>query len=261
MKIVKQTNFHNTSISVGRKIKYIVVHYTAGIKSLKGSARNTAAYFANPKAGGSADYIVDEAEVVQYNPDIKGHYTWHCGGNKYNTKGGKFYGVVTNANSIGIEMCSKNDTGKMTVANDKHWKIEDAVIKNTEELVRYLMKKYGIKPENVVRHYDVTGKPCPGVYGWNADSGSEKAWNAFIGRLKNVGDKSITNEIKTPLRSKYTAQVTADSLNVRAGIGTSFPIVKSLKQNQKVTVTEVIDGWGRIKEGWINLSYTRRIRK
>ena len=34
-------------------------------------------------------------------------------------------------------------------------------------LVRYLMKKYGIPKTNVVRHYDVTGKLCPGIYGWN----------------------------------------------------------------------------------------------
>jgi flagellum-specific peptidoglycan hydrolase FlgJ len=31
----------------------------------------------------------------------------------------------------------------------------------------------------VIRHYDVNGKPCPGVIGWNADSGSESQWDAF----------------------------------------------------------------------------------
>jgi len=64
LKIIKKTSFHNTSIAAGRNIKYIVVHYTAGVKSAKGSAVNTANWFMNPKAGGSADFIVDETEVV-----------------------------------------------------------------------------------------------------------------------------------------------------------------------------------------------------
>lgn len=255
MKIIKKTSFHNTSIAAGRNIKYIVVHYTAGIKSAKGSAVNTANWFMNPKAGGSADFIVDETEVVQYNPDIEGHYTWHCGGAKYNTKGGGLYGTVTNRNSIGIEMCSRNDMGKITAVNDKHWKLEDTVIKNTEELILYLMKKYAIKPENIVRHYDVNGKPCPGVYGWNADTGSEKEWEAF---KKRLGAK--TGKTSPSKAVKHTVQVMADSLNVRAGIGTSFPILKSLKHNQKVTVVETSGSWGKVKDsGWINLAYTRRV--
>ena len=30
-----------------------------------------------------------------------------------------------------------------------------------------LMRKYGIPKERVVRHYDITGKLCPGIVGWN----------------------------------------------------------------------------------------------
>ena len=29
------------------------------------------------------------------------------------------------------------------------------------------MKKYGVPKSNVIRHYDVSGKLCPGVVGWN----------------------------------------------------------------------------------------------
>ena len=29
------------------------------------------------------------------------------------------------------------------------------------------MKKYNIPAERVVRHYDISGKLCPGVLGWN----------------------------------------------------------------------------------------------
>ena len=29
------------------------------------------------------------------------------------------------------------------------------------------MKKYNISVDNVIRHYDVSGKHCPGIIGWN----------------------------------------------------------------------------------------------
>ena len=51
------------------------------------------------------------------------------------------------------------------------------------ELTRYLMAEYGIDADHVVRHYDVSGKLCPGIIGWNKESGSEKAWQAFKARL------------------------------------------------------------------------------
>ena len=122
---------------------------------------------------------MDDTAVVQYNPDIRNRYTWHCGGNKYNTKGGSLYGVCKNSNSIGIEICCENSTGKMQDANDKSYSFSDAAIANAEWLVKKLMAEYNIPADRVVRHYDVTGKPCPGIIGWNADSGSEAKWQAF----------------------------------------------------------------------------------
>lgn len=171
-----------------RSIEWIVMHYTAGVTSKYGSASSLADYFATRKDNCSADFAVDDVEVVQYNPDIKNRYSWHCGGNKYATKGGKYYGKCTNANSIGIEVCSTNSTGKMQNANDKSYSFTDAVVKNTEELVKYLMKEYNIDADHVIRHYDVTGKPCPGVIGWNKESGSEEKWEKFKASISNCGN-------------------------------------------------------------------------
>lgn len=181
--ITKKTSTTNTTVSAGRSIKYIVIHYTAGVTSKSGSAVNTASWFANASAKASADFIVDDANIVQFNPDVANRYCWHCGGSKYNTKGGALYGVAKNANSIGVEICSTNDTGKVTNANDSHWSYTDAVLNKAVELVKYLMEKYGIDVDHVIRHYDVNGKPCPGMIGWNADTGSEAKWQAFKARL------------------------------------------------------------------------------
>lgn len=55
--------------------------------------------------------------------------------------------------------------------------------------------------------------------------------------------------------------VTADSLNVRTGAGTSFSILGTLSKGDKVEVLKFNENWGRIdfggKEGWISISYLR----
>lgn len=153
-----------------RDIKYIVIHYTAGVTSKKGSAVNTANYFNKDTTKASADFIVDDETVVQYNNDIKNQYTWHAGDSKMNKQ------------SIGIEICSNNSTGKMTVPNDPNYYFTEESLTNAVELVKKLMKEYNIPIENVIRHYDVTHKLCPGILGWTDSKSPE--WNKFKERLK-----------------------------------------------------------------------------
>lgn len=185
MNLVEKNSTVNTTVLKNREIKYIVIHYTAGVTSLKLAAENTAAWFANEKAKASADYIVDDDSVVQFNGDIRNRYTWHCGGSKYNTKGGSLYGVCTNKNSIGIEVCSNNSTKKVTNPNDANWYFSQESIDNTIELVKHLMYEYNIDVDHVIRHYDVTGKPCPGIIGWNIDTGDDSKWLDFKSKLVN----------------------------------------------------------------------------
>lgn len=192
MKITNKFSTVHTTAKSRRSIEYIVIHYTAGVTSKAGSAVNTADYFRTTDTDVSADFIVDDTAVVQYNGDIKNRYTWHCGGSKYNTKGGSLYGKCTNANSIGIEICSTNSTRKMQNANDKSYSFTNAAVNNAAELTRQLMSTYGIPADHVIRHYDVTGKLCPGIIGWNADSGSESAWTAF---KKTIGTNTSSGKM------------------------------------------------------------------
>lgn len=59
--------------------------------------------------------------------------------------------------------------------------------------------------------------------------------------------------------------VTADSLNVREGIGTSYPVLGTLSKGDKVEVLAFNENWGRIdfggREGWISASYLRSADK
>ena len=196
MNIIECTNTANTTELKNRKIKYIVIHYTAGITSKPGTAKSNAKYFAKETTKASADFIIDDENIVQYNPDIKNRYCWHCGGSKYKTKGGSLYKVCTSANSIGIEMCSTNSAKKVTNPNDTNWYFTDAVIANCVELTKKLMEEYDIKADHVIRHYDVNGKPCPGVIGWNEDTNDISKWQDFIIRVSPIPEEIVIEVAK-----------------------------------------------------------------
>lgn len=75
-------------------------------------------------------------------------------------------------------------------------------------------------------------------------------------KLKKKGTTTVTSEAKV----SYKVKITADSLNVRAGAGTSFKINTTVKQNDVYTIVAESKGWGQLKSGagWINLSYTKK---
>ncbi len=159
-------NVHITKAD-NREIKYIAIHYTAGISSRNGSARAVKSVFITHAA--SADFAVDDAEAVQFNPDLKNYYCWAVGDpkNKY-SKGGTLYSVAKNRNTVSIEICSNLAKGASArEANHRGWYFTDAELQNAAKLTKALMKKFDIPIERVVRHYDVSGKVCPGVIGWN----------------------------------------------------------------------------------------------
>lgn len=179
MHVTKQTGTANSTAAPGRKIEWLAVHYTAGVSCKAGSASGCASWFANPSAEGSADYIVDEGGMIQYNPDPRNRYCHAVGGGRYATKGGRLYGVAKNSNTVSLEICCGNSQGKITYPNDPHYFFTDAVLAMAKEAVEVIMSLYNIDAEHVIRHYDCNGKCCPGVIGWNADSGREDLWNAF----------------------------------------------------------------------------------
>lgn len=157
---------HITRVN-GKVNKYIVIHYTCSTTSVAGSALKVKNVFAKRQA--SSDFVVDDGGAVQLNPDLLKYGTWHCGDKKNPySKGGQYYGKCTNRNSIGIEVCSNLKKGFSThSANNEGWYYSAATLDNLVKLVRELMKVYNIPKERVIRHYDVSGKVCPGIIGWN----------------------------------------------------------------------------------------------
>ena len=108
---------NNFNSKVSRDIKYIVIHYTAGVSSKPGRAKSTRDYFNRVGVQASAHYIVDDATVIQAVRDKD--VAWHCG-----TKGTYKHKDCRNSNSLGIEVCSNHDSFKSYEANpatDKGW--------------------------------------------------------------------------------------------------------------------------------------------
>lgn len=157
---------HGRKRSLGG-IKYIVVHYTANEGD---TAKGNANYFKNNvlKKPASAHYFVDDNEIVKSVPD--NYIAYSVGGGKYkNAKGASFYKKCCNTNSISVELC--NSVNSVPVETEKR----------AAEFIREKMKEYNIPIENVIRHYDVTGKLCPKPY-----VKDETAWKRFKERIEGI---------------------------------------------------------------------------
>ena len=142
-------------------VRYIVMHYTANNGD---TAKNNCDYY--HRVGGlqaSAHYFCDEHGAMQSVRECD--TAWHCGARAY------WHPECRNANSIGIEMCSRKRA-------DGSYYIKPETVANAAALAREIMQRYGIDTEHVVRHYDVTGKRCP--MPWVDDPAQ---WTAFLATL------------------------------------------------------------------------------
>ena len=191
---VKEMLAHPSNFTKGRKqkIQYIVVHYTANNGD---TAQGNGKYFSGADRNTSAHYFVDEIKIVRsvFDKDT----AWHCGAKIYRHK------KCRNENSIGVEMCSKKDSNGQYYINQK-------TQNNAAELVKWLMKKYDIPIENVLRHYDVTGKLCPEPFAKN-----QKLWLDFKQKLlqsKEVKKEMLYNYIdeNMPAWARPTIQKLVD---------------------------------------------------
>ncbi len=130
-------------------IKYVVIHYTSNTND---TARNNVTYFHDAITQTSAHYFVSDNSIYQSVPLNHAAYAVGIGSmkNPY-FKWPTMWKKITNSNSVSIEICG-GKTGPEPADNVK---------KLAAELTSELLKKLGLSPSCVYRHYDVTGKPCP----------------------------------------------------------------------------------------------------
>ena len=268
--IIKRFNTTNTTVRNDRDIKWIVLHYTAGTNSNPGCASNVANWFANPAAQASADFIVDDGQIVQYNPDLKNRYCWSVGGGKTGGKNtslaGIYHGQCTNSNSISIEMCSRKTNISTLKATDPDWYLTEATVNNAVKLTQYLMNLYNIDIKHVIMHHMVTGKLCPSP--WTLNENRLADWYKFLSKVqnKNVTQEQIKIEPVSPIPAAapqpkitnfpYLVEILVSNLRIRSGPGTQYTIQGFVNKGIKYTIVEEKNGFGRLKSGagWISLN-------
>lgn len=163
---------------VNDRAKFIVIHSTSNDGD---TANGNGNYFSetgsNDRYAG-AHCFVDDYEIVKSVPLNRA--AWSVGGNVWagssKAGGARFYEVCTNYNSISIEMC---DTMKDGVVD-----LSSKTFENTARLVAYYSVKYNIPDDHIIRHWDVTGKPCPS-YMIGIDNVLWKKFKERVAEIKN----------------------------------------------------------------------------
>ena len=133
-----------------KQVNGIVIHYTANPGSSAMANRDYFDSLDNPAVEGagrqaSAHLIVGlDGEVVQCLPLNEMAYAVRS----------------RNPDTISIEVCHPDETGKFS----------DTTYNTLVKLTAWLCTRFGLTSDQVIRHYDVTGKDCPKYYVENPDA-------------------------------------------------------------------------------------------
>lgn len=119
------------------EINGIVIHYTANPGT---TAQQNRDYFEglkdSHKTKVSSHFVIGlDGEIIQCIPTAEIAYASND----------------RNKDTISIECCIEDETGRFN----------DATYRSLVELTAFLMGKYNLTTDDVIRHYDVTGKICP----------------------------------------------------------------------------------------------------
>ncbi len=244
---------------VGGKPRFIIIHYTAN-----GSARGTVEFFKNPVNKVSAHLVVghdgDVTQMVAFN-----ERAWHAGRSSWMGRDG------LNACSVGIEIVNwgklqgatgrwKTWTGtpiaddRVVEAAHRHhpgqvtgWEIFDtAQLQTVAAIVRALGETYGIAPDAVLGHDDISPQR-------KSDPGP--AWD--MQRFRAMLGGRAEEEAATAL-----FEVTARrGLNMRSGPGIAHERIKLLTHGTLVSGIETDGLWWLVAEisdgaeddtGWVH---------
>lgn len=231
-------------------IDTITIHCIVG----QWTAKQGCDYFANTDRECSANYVVGRDGSIGLSVDEKDR-SW-CSSNAANDH-----------RAVTIEVAS--DTASPYAVTDKAY---EALIK----LVADICKRNGIKKLvwstnkadrvnhkngcNMTVHRDFANKSCPGEYLYNRHGEIAERVNALLGATTS-SSSTTSNSTQTSNTSfpkvPFTVKVLVSDLNIRStpAMGNN---VKGQTGKGVFTITEVQDGWGKLKSGagWIYLENT-----
>lgn len=141
-------------------INGIVIHYTANPGS---TAQENRDYFNglqySHETEASSNFIIGiDGEIIQCVP------TWEVA----------YASNDRNSDTVSIECCHPDESGRFT----------EQTYRSLVQLTAWLCVKFDLGLEDVIRHYDVTGKICPKYFVENED-----AWETFRTDVENAMEK------------------------------------------------------------------------
>ena len=148
-----------------KAVKGIVVHYTANPGSSAVANRNYSEKLKDSQdTKVSSHFVVGlEGEIIQCIP----------------TKEIAYASNNRNTDTLSIECCHPDETGEFT--EDTY----DSLV----QLTAWLCKRFSLEKDDVIRHYDVTGKDCPRYFVQNED-----AWEQFKEDVQTRKNEIISEE-------------------------------------------------------------------
>lgn len=256
-----------------KEVKKIAVHYVGNPNTSALANRN---YFENCKEGGryvSSHYIVGlKGEVIQCIPLDEWSYCTN----------------QANGYSISIECCHPKSDGIFN----------DSTYVSLCELCAMLLKKFNLTTNDLIRHYQITGKQCPIHWcptKYQSEAVATARWNRFKQDVQTVMDggkvtrnntvditeSSIKGNIAKPIGNPpspttstlpyHVRIVDKSGLNVRRGAGITNPIVACANYNEVYTIVDEVQignsKWGLLKSykngrnGWINVTEGKYVTK
>lgn len=140
----------------------IVIHYTANPGS---TAQENRDYFNglqySQETEASSNFIVGlDGEIIQCVP------TWEIA----------YASNERNCDTVSIEVCHPDESGKFT----------KETYSSLVQLTAWLCVKFNLTEEDVIRHYDVTGKICPKYFVEHED-----AWLAFKENVRAAIERTV----------------------------------------------------------------------
>lgn len=133
-------------------VRNIVIHYVGNPGA---TAQQNRDYYANPSSEVSSHFVIGlKGEVIQCIP-------LHEKSSASNHR---------NKDTISIEVCHPDESGKFT----------DASYQSLVKLTAWLLDVCDLDSDDVIRHYDITGKQCPLYFVTHED-----AWKQFLKDVKS----------------------------------------------------------------------------
>lgn len=176
-----------------------------------------------------------------------------------------------NSNKICIEIYGNFDKGKDVMTKEQ----KEAVITVYGELC----KKFKITPSiSTIRCHawftaggtylgdynkSKSAKTCPGTNFMGFGNSKAAIRDNFIPLIQNYISGKTTTTVKDPVAcGVYRIKSPDGVLNIRKGPGASYEKVGQVKNGEAYTITKINGSWGYLKSGagWINLSYTEKVK-